>query len=220
MYLVQAKPKDPSTLIDYAYQDHVFAWRLMCPDGNSKARDFLFCRHRDAGGKPYLVILSAAAPPSIEVEGWDLVVQHHDPKYVAGQKLSFYLRANPTYCSHQRYGHKRSDMVMGLVGKLQRERRGEAVASTEFADIIRDAGLNWLGKKALANGFSFAADEVTVREYHMIKFPHKRNNINLSSLTFEGVLTVEDPEKFLQAEANGIGSAKGFGFGLMLTKAA
>jgi CRISPR system Cascade subunit CasE len=41
-----------------------------------------------------------------------------------------------------------------------------------------------------------------------------------STLTFQGVLTVEDPAQFLAAVLRGFGAAKGFGCGLMLIRRA
>jgi CRISPR-associated protein Cas6/Cse3/CasE subtype I-E len=37
----------------------------------------------------------------------------------------------------------------------------------------------------------------------------------LSSVRYDGILTVTDPEQFQAAVVQGIGSAKGFGFGLL-----
>lgn len=39
-----------------------------------------------------------------------------------------------------------------------------------------------------------------------------------NSILFSGTLIVQDPEKFKKTIENGIGSAKGFGFGLLSIK--
>ncbi len=49
----------------------------------------------------------------------------------------------------------------------------------------------------------------------------KRNGgkqVSLSTLEFNGVLTVADPKLFLETLYEGIGPAKGFGCGLMLVR--
>ena len=40
-------------------------------------------------------------------------------------------------------------------------------------------------------------------------------NISFFGVLFEGMLRVDEPEKFLKSVESGIGSAKGFGFGLL-----
>ncbi|MCI0421919.1 MAG: type I-E CRISPR-associated protein Cas6/Cse3/CasE [Acidobacteria bacterium] len=42
--------------------------------------------------------------------------------------------------------------------------------------------------------------------------------IELSTLDFEGVLLVTEPDRFLRALLSGIGPAKAFGCGLMLVR--
>ena len=46
----------------------------------------------------------------------------------------------------------------------------------------------------------------------------RRNNVELSTLDFEGVLAVNDQRRFLDAILLGIGPAKAFGCGLMLVR--
>ena len=56
------------------------------------------------------------------------------------------------------------------------------------------------------------------REY-VIKTPVK-NEYMLRTLDFGGILTVVDPERFIEALYQGVGSAKAFGCGLMLVRRA
>jgi CRISPR system Cascade subunit CasE len=67
------------------------------------------------------------------------------------------------------------------------------------------------------NGFSIV-DSKPLEISPMIEshFSKKGNHGYHGSVRFRGLLEVMDSEKFAEAYHNGIGSAKAFGFGLML----
>lgn len=74
----------------------------------------------------------------------------------------------------------------------------------------------WIQSKSSENGFRILAysldpsPEVTYRK--------KNNHCRFSGVDCNGVLMVEDREKFLMAMENGIGQEKAYGFGLLLLK--
>lgn len=138
-----------------------------------------------------------------------------------GWILRFRLRANVT---------KKIDTLTGADG---RRRNGKRVALRR-----PDEQFDWLRRKGEAGGFeliplSGANPETGPFELRIIPEPdavgHSRGGaaknegavataarmLTFGSVTFEGRLRVTDRQRFRQTLANGIGSAKAFGFGLL-----
>jgi CRISPR system Cascade subunit CasE len=85
----------------------------------------------------------------------------------------------------------------------------------------REELVGWIKRKGEQGGFT--VDEATLRtisrgrEYFEKKDPKGQPLTGLhSAVEFEGVLTVTDPAKFHGTFTRGIGSAKAFGFGLLV----
>lgn len=164
-----------------------------------------FSRH--LRGTRYLL-----APP--QVKEWQ-------PQFRAGQTLRFRLLANPTFRP------KKEDGSDG-------ERRG----------LYREhERLDWLARQSARCGFALPQAETTLnrnggeplifrgRPYNELvldlptcqvidlndgrRFPLPIRKIQFSAARFDGVLQVTNAETFQQAIENGIGPAKGFGFGLL-----
>lgn len=151
------------------------------------------------------------APP--QVKEWE-------PQFRAGQTLRFRLLANPTFRP------KKDDGSDG-------ERRG----------LYREAErLDWLVRQSTRCGFALPLTQMTLRRNgeplifrgrphdeltldlpacQVIdlndgqRFPLSDRKIQFSAARFDGVLQVADVELFRHALENGIGPAKGFGFGLL-----
>jgi CRISPR system Cascade subunit CasE len=75
--------------------------------------------------------------------------------------------------------------------------------------------INWLGNKAAKGGFILISCQANPEG--IIHEAQNKNEDKLShyAVRFEGVLQISDPDIFLGTISNGIGSAKGFGFGLL-----
>jgi CRISPR system Cascade subunit CasE len=56
--------------------------------------------------------------------------------------------------------------------------------------------------------------------YQTLGIDRRGANMKIGVLDFEGVLEVTDPDRFVDAVAQGFGRAKGFGCGLMLIRRA
>lgn len=114
------------------------------------------------------------------------------PSLASGQVLRFRLRANPT---------RRVDGTGKRQGILGHEEQ-----------------IEWLRKKGQLGGFELigatAVDEgfAKDRKTYQNSFRH---SITLLSVRFDGLLRVVDPEAFRDMLEDGIGSAKGLGFGLL-----
>lgn len=114
-----------------------------------------------------------------------------------GSAFSFRLRANPT---------KR-------LGKSSNEAPGKRVGLEK-----EEQQLNWLKRKASLGGFCILHAEVSQDALleDIVRDPITgEHSLTLIAVQFDGVLQVTDQEQFVKTLINGIGSAKGFGFGLL-----
>ena len=80
----------------------------------------------------------------------------------------------------------------------------------------REELVEWIKRKGDQGGFT--VDEATLRTFSRGREYFKKNGQDglHSAVEFEGVLTVTDPAKFHETFTRGIGSAKAFGFGLLV----
>lgn len=127
-----------------------------------------------------------------------------------GMKLVFRLQANPT----KRAG--KNDIGHAKFRDEGKRRR---------IDIRTEEGrIKWLERKGGECGFRLTrisvSDQIANVDAGMrpsFKFRHtgQSKDVTLGSAVFEGVLEVTDADAFRHALANGIGSGKAYGFGLM-----
>lgn len=89
-----------------------------------------------------------------------------------------------------------------------------------LAELVQEAGLEWLQKRAERHGFLVQADAVRVEGYlqHRAFKQGGKKPIRYSTLDFAGLLTIDDAKLFQQALLHGIGPAKAFGCGLLLVR--
>jgi CRISPR system Cascade subunit CasE len=148
---------------------------------------------------------------------WRIDHQRYEPKLSTGARLQFSLRVNPVITRVNKQG-RRHDVVMDL-----KKRCGYADL-TQFdrpllAELVQEAGVKWLVQRAKKLGFSFSPDEVRVDGYRQHTLFSRGRKIRFSTLDFNGVLQIAEPDIFIQkALFQGLGSAKAFGCGLMLVK--
>lgn len=116
-----------------------------------------------------------------------LAVRYFEPQLTGGQALAFRLRANPT---HRRRGRRRA----WLTGDEQRA---------------------WLGRKGAAAGFTIRRVVCRAEGLTLLSKRSHLPALQLNSVLFEGVLEVTEPQRCERAVADGLGSGKAFGFGLL-----
>jgi CRISPR system Cascade subunit CasE len=194
-----------------AYASHQLLWRLFTEE---QKRNFIFRQEVDQGGMPLFYVLSQTQPVSTPL--FQVSSKAFAPKLRAGQRLAFKLRANPTICVTENGKQKRHDVLM----HTKRQYKGEQLAPKELEFLTFEAAQKWLmdEKRLSAWGIQLdAVPEVQAYIQHRTQKGKKRT-IQFSSVDFEGLLTVESPEKFLQQYAQGFGRAKSFGCGLMLIR--
>lgn len=152
--------------------------------------------HSETGAMSVLV-QSEKEPDWAKVNGAAGFIAEHktrpfDPQFVEGQLLRFRLRANPT----KRLAE--SGKRQGVLGE--------------------EAQMAWLRRKGQQGGFKLvdagvisegsAADKMTDAS-------GREHGLTMISVRFDGLLCVVDSDDFRQTVEQGIGSAKGFGFGLL-----
>lgn len=116
-------------------------------------------------------------------------VKRFDPRLAPGQVLAFRLRANPTV-----------------------KRKGKRLALYRWEDQLQ-----WLTRKAERGGFrllSARSGKQTVLGGR-VRPNGEAHKLRLLSVQFDGVLQVTDPDSLYQSLRQGVGSSKGFGFGLL-----
>lgn len=156
------------------------------------------------GGQFYLLILSAEQPDlthaaaqfGVPGEAWQ--TKDYTPllgRISTGSRWRFRLCANPTY-SVPTPNRKRGRVCAHRTPEYQ---------------------VQWLLKQSVKHGFSLNPDEFNVTKSQWYRF--KKNGtstpVTFLAVTYDGVLTVEDPALFKEALCSGIGSGKAYGAGLM-----
>lgn len=157
------------------------------------------------GGEQYLLIVSEDKPNlqgMTEQLGYagEYKTLDYTPLFnkIANQsKWRFRLTANPT------------------IAKKQTEGRGRVVAI-----ISQEQQIEWLLHKGERHGFAVAAEDFQVVGKQWYRFLKKDDNgrqltVTLYAVTYEGVLTVTDAEKFVEALSAGIGREKAYGMGML-----
>lgn len=133
-------------------------------------------------------------------------VKEFNPNFKNGQTFTFCLRANPTYRKKEPEGQK-----------------GRRLGLYSESDLA-----TWFLRKANHAGFMVTDLEESIAEArpckNLVIIKEGRMEVHRpvggrvqthDAVKFEGKITVIDSELFLKALESGLGSGKGFGFGLL-----
>ena len=186
---------------------HRLIWAAFAGDPERK-RDFLW-RNDD---KSRWLVLSSRLPDDPH-RLFDVESKVFAPVFEKGHRLTFALRANAVVTRKDEKGRpKRSDIVMD---RLRTIPKGERAALRDR--LAFEAAGDWLAAQGANAGFG--VDLVAVVAYRTEIIPrYRQKSIELGILDLGGDITIETPELFLPAVANGFGKAKAFGCGLMLIR--
>lgn len=117
-------------------------------------------------------------------------------RLMTGQQYHFKLTANPTRTVTDANGKKRRKAEIGPRNQLQ-----------------------WLISRAEEIGANFgeSTDKASamVTRSQKLGFSNKGNRVTVIACTFEGTLTVTDPQKLQRVLIEGVGRAKAYGCGLL-----
>jgi CRISPR system Cascade subunit CasE len=211
--------RDPQVRRDLSrpYEMHRTLWSAF-PEGDPGRVLFRVDTDR-SGAPPFVLVQSDFRPewkrlaersPDYLLAPPDLKELH--PAFFPSQRLRFRLRANPT----KRVAAKN-------------ERLGGVMAGKRVALVHENDQITWLLRKGEAGGFripgqwitadnidpmpNFRVDVIPEGWVHCDKKGHSDGRFY--AVRFDGLLEVTDPDLFLQTITDGVGAAKGFGFGLL-----
>jgi CRISPR system Cascade subunit CasE len=186
-----------------SYAWHKKVWEMF-PGRGDQTRDFLTRLDGIDGGFRLLVVSATqpAKPNWCPEPAW-----HSKPlteSFLEHSRFRFSLIANPTRKLRSESNPKNGRRVP-ITHREDREVEGKTQPGL----------LSWLRRKGEQHGFSF--EESTMRT---IPKPRqwflKKGAAGVHSATeFVGILSVTDPAQFRAAVAQGVGSAKAFGFGML-----
>lgn len=193
---------------------HHLIWSLFA-DGDNRRRDFLW--REMAPGVFY--VLSARRPKNPHGLFEIAEPKPFSPVLEPGASLQFSLRANPIVRRRdpKRGRSVKHDVVMNALRSHRKaERAGRRLS------IVREQGLAWLQRQGARTGFAFRPDDVRADGYDQHRIPRRGAvpPMSFSTLDFDGMLTVADPDAFLAAVSHGFGASKAYGCGLMLIRRA
>jgi CRISPR system Cascade subunit CasE len=194
--ILHANHPQAKSELEHPYELH----RTLCnyfvsPD---EAR-ILFRADADRTGEINVIVQSLVAPDWLRKDFEPRYLKCKDePKEITlgalsvGQTLKFRLRCRPTKRIAEK-GHPDE-------GKRKSLRTKEEI----FA---------WLERKADENGFALV--EAAFDRVYWNESKGGKDAKPLGAVQFDGVITVTDPDKLREAVANGIGTQKAYGFGLL-----
>ena len=172
-------------------------WKAF-PGRDGEQRDFLTRLDRRREGFRLLIVSSTepSRPSWCPAEGWK--TKPIPESYFTRRRYIFQLCANPT--------KKVASKPDGTVTK-----NGRRVPLGKREELIE-----WIKRKGEQGGFG--VDEAALRTFSRGREYFDKNGRQglHSAVELQGVLTVTDPAKFHETFTCGIGSAKAFGFGLLV----
>jgi CRISPR system Cascade subunit CasE len=139
--------------------------------------------------------------------------------FLSHRFYAFDLRANPTKCVDQQDSN--GNIVLRRNGTRTKGKRIPIVKPDELrAWLLRKAQVRRYDEKAkvgIPGGFRIV-EKRPLEISPMVEnhFRTKEESAYHGGVQFRGILEVTDRERFIETYQSGIGSAKGFGFGLLL----
>lgn len=172
-------------------------------------RDRTLWRIDSVGGRCYLLLLSPRQPnlraaaeqfgvPGAKMQ-WE--TKSYDPLLARIEEHTvwrFRLTANPT--------------------KSCKAGQGQTKRGIVCAHITPHYQQQWLRQRSEKHGFLLEENSFSVVGSSWQRFykgSQRARPVTLLSVTYEGILTVTDPQAFCQTLTNGIGRGKAFGMGLL-----
>lgn len=198
-----------------AYSSHQLLWQLFKAE---KERQFIFRQEIAPGGLPVFFVLSRVKPDSHN-SIFQVQTKAFEPRLSAGQRLAFKLRVNPTVCITDKGGRsKRHDVLM----HAKRQHRHQNLTGDDVKHYMDQAAHEWISNEKRLGSWGINLDSLPdIGAYTQHRSKKKKDQqIQFSSVDFQGVLTVADPAVFLSQYTRGFGRAKALGCGLMLIRPA
>lgn len=189
-----------------SYAWHQRLWDCF-PGDPDHARDFL-SRVDERDGAVCVWLLAEREPVC---PGWcpggAFAVRPIGASFLAHPRYAFDLRVNPTRA-----------LVQRAADGSPRMRQNGKRASGKRVPLVDPGDLRtWIERKGAQGGFCISdAKPLEISPMAEVHFRKKGTAGYHGGVQFRGVLEVTDPIQFAQTYRQGIGSAKAFGFGLLL----
>lgn len=119
----------------------------------------------------------------------------------------FSLLANPT----KKVVDPTKEKVVSADGRINRNRNSKRIPLVKREDLLQ-----WIRRKGEDGGFDVDTENLKTIPHPQEHFTKPGHRGLHSSVEFRGTLYVTDSQKFHDTYYKGIGSAKAFGFGLLL----
>jgi len=203
------------------YTWHQKLWECY-PDEPDAKRDFLTRIDQLEGAYRFWVLSQRkpVCPQWCPVEGF--AANEISASFLTHRHYAFDLRANPVKMQLVARNAD-GETVLGANGKRKRGKRIPLVKPDELRDWLFRKGEvrsrdNSTGQN-IPGGFRIIETKEKPLEIRPMVESHFRKNEHSAyhgGVQFRGILEVTDREHFIQSYQTGIGSAKGFGFGLLL----
>ncbi len=196
------------------YASHQLLWRLF---SSSTEREFLFREEQSPQGLPVFFLLSRKPPDDLP-QLFDIQTKLFEPQLKEGTRLAYKLRVNPTISKKSDDGRShRHDVLMNA--KRTASENG-IVDSTLIREQMDLAAQGWFAEDSRLQRWGFQLDMLPdIESYVQHQATRKKEHaIQFSSVDLQGMLTVREPERFLNQLALGFGRSKSFGCGLMLIR--
>ncbi|MCX7113843.1 MAG: type I-E CRISPR-associated protein Cas6/Cse3/CasE [Proteobacteria bacterium] len=198
-----------------AYAEHQLVWRWFADQ--EVGRDFLFRREQQGHWPCFYVLSKRKAVDSSYL--WEIESRPFEPRLSNGERLAFSLRANPvkvrkTSDDPTVKTRRRDDVVADLKQKLYPDKNQRP----PMAQIVCEAGTEWLAARAKRNGFAVESLNVDGYQQQRLYKPGTDKPVTLSTMEFSGILRIQDAGVFTEKLFQGIGPAKAFGCGLLLVR--
>ncbi|MDM8517494.1 type I-E CRISPR-associated protein Cas6/Cse3/CasE [Desulfobacterales bacterium HSG16] len=172
------------------YALHQWIWQGFGGKDMDQKRNFLF-RVETFARKRAVILIQSLEKPRWEgvfpIE--DVEMKSYEPAFEKDRSYQFMIHASASF-TKPRGPNKKSIRLPLKPGQYE----------------------NWFAKQGESKGFKPLA---VVRAHDISVKSRKKKKMNISGQIMSGVLRVEDPEIFLPAYRDGIGRARGFGFGML-----
>lgn len=127
-------------------------------------------------------------------------------RIVPGSRWQFRLHANPTYSTYNKNGRGKVHACT-MTCRPEGSWRGTSEPKTQ---------IDWLIGQARKHGFAVEQNEFNITCIQWYAFSKGTGErVKLLGVTYEGMLTVTDAEKFQAALTRGLGRGKAYGMGLL-----
>jgi CRISPR system Cascade subunit CasE len=218
-------------MVDQGDAHHRLVWGFF--PKKEEGRDFLY---RAEGQAEHLVFYTLSKRPPEDTSGLWIVDEPKPflPRLSSGQILEFSLRANPVRRSlanpdeqvqarvarrsdkHRHSSDQKHDVVM-----LEKRRLTLAKEPVpQESELVQQEGERWLRQKEIGVRWC----EVRADGYQQHRIWRRGGAATFSTIEFSGLLEVTDPARMIEqlwaGASPGLGSARGFGCGLMLVRRA